>query len=49
MLYGAQYVTYNFHVATHLSECSEIFGTLDKFSAFIFEKLFAKVKGVCKN
>lgn len=49
VLYGPEYITYNFHVTTHLPKCSEIFGTLDKFSAFSFENHLHKVKGLVKT
>lgn len=47
--YSPEYISYNFHVATHLPTCTELFGILEKFSSFSFENHLQKIKQLVKS
>jgi len=43
-LYGPDFISYNIHNFLHLSDCVRLFGSLDNFSAFIFENYMQYLK-----
>ncbi|KYN27421.1 hypothetical protein ALC57_03193 [Trachymyrmex cornetzi] len=43
-LYGPQFISHNVHNFLHLSDCVRLFGSLDNFSAFIFENYMQYLK-----
>lgn len=47
--FGPEYITYNFHLATHLSQDCLTFGPLDEFSCFKFESYMGKLKSYVKS
>lgn len=47
--YGAQFVTYNLHVVTHLADDCLTNGPLDEFSSFPFESYLGKMKKLVKS
>lgn len=47
--FGSEYITYNFHLATHLSKDCLIYGHLDNFSCFPFESYIGKLKTYVKS
>jgi hypothetical protein len=42
--YGASSVVYNVHSLLHLCDDARMYGTLDEFSAFVFENYICKIK-----
>jgi hypothetical protein len=48
-IYGPQYVTYNFHLITHICDDVLRHGSLDSFSAFKFESYIGKMKTLVKS
>jgi hypothetical protein len=49
LLYGADFVTYNSHIFTHISDDCMTNGSLDNFSAFKFESYIGKLKSLVKS
>lgn len=43
-IYGPDFVSYNIHNFLHLSDCINLFGSLDNFSAFPFENYMQQLK-----
>lgn len=43
-LYGPAFISHNIHNFVHLSDCVRLFGSLDNFSAFIFENYMQYLK-----
>jgi len=43
-LYGPDFISHNIHNFLHLSDCVRLFGSLDNFSAFIFENYMQYLK-----
>lgn len=43
-LYGPEFISYNIHNFLHLSDCVRLFGSLDNFSAFVFENYMQYLK-----
>uniref|UniRef100_A0A1Y1L231 DUF4218 domain-containing protein n=1 Tax=Photinus pyralis TaxID=7054 RepID=A0A1Y1L231_PHOPY len=48
-LYGLQFIIYNVHLLLHIHNDVKKFGILDHFSAFPFESLLGKLKGLIKS
>lgn len=47
--FGQQYLTYNFHVITHLPDDCLKYGCVDNFSAFRFENFLKELKSYVKS
>lgn len=49
ILYGKDQVSYNVHNLLHICDDVEIFGTLDQFSAFVFENYLQSIKKLIRK
>lgn len=48
-IYGLEYLVYNIHILSHLSDDVKRFGPLDSFSAFPFENYLGQIKKFIKS
>lgn len=48
-IYGRQFLIYNVHLLSHLTDDVDIFGPLDEFSTFPFENYLGKLKTYVKS
>lgn len=48
-IYGVQFLVYNVHILSHLTDDSRKYGTLDSFSAFPFENYLGQLKRLLKS
>lgn len=48
-MYGPDFVSHNIHNFLHLSDCVKLYGSLDNFSAFLFENYMQQLKKKLEN
>lgn len=48
-LYGLEFLVYNVHIVSHICDDVNVFGPLDKFSAFAFESYLGQLKKLVKS